>query len=194
VSSEHLGKIIQKVQQARKDEDDAERWQTLQLHTQRSNHIVNINQYTIKEAHVTTTTGSSSGSSEDSSYDDGSSFSDSSDSDTPFALAADCIKQTKVHTKNVEKSKPAEETAKPVLPPKPKFDHQLTVNGIKKSQEAVYILLQQILEQLKSSERANVEPVSPRAKERRKIRLTEFHARMKRNYVYTLQMLVIFQS
>lgn len=185
VSSEHLGKVIQKVQQARKDQGDAERWQTLQLNTQRSNHTFNINQQ-VKEAQLSTTSGSSSGSSEDSSYDGRSSFSDRSDSDAPFALAADWNKQTTVRVK----SKAAKETTKPVPQLKPKFDHQFTIIGIQKSQEAVFCLLQQILEQLRSYNGGSAVPVSPRTEERRKIRLAEFHARMKRNYVYTLQILV----
>jgi hypothetical protein len=182
------------VQQARKDQGDAERWQTLQLHTQRSNHTINVNQQQPKDAHLSTTSGSCSDSSEDSScYDHRSSSTDSSDSDAPFALAADWNQETVVRAKTFVKSKSAEKPTKPVLAPKPKFDHQQTVNGIQKSQEAVYILLQQTLEQLRSKDGGIAEPVSPRAEERRKIRLVEFHARMKRNYVYTLQVLVSIQ-
>lgn len=194
VSPAQLEKIIQKVQQARKDQDDAKKWQALQLRSQRSNHtIVSTNQQTKRAplVHLSATSGSSSSSSEDSSYDPESSCSaDSEDSDAPFAFAPLKQPPSPVRAKTYTLSKSDEKNSKSVLPLKPKFDHQRTVESIQKSQEAVSILLQQIVEQLRSKDRGIAEPLSPKAEERRKIRLAEFHARMRRNYVYTLQTLV----
>ncbi|XP_059471613.1 uncharacterized protein LOC132194389 [Neocloeon triangulifer] len=183
VSAMQMEKVIEQVRQARQDKEDDLRLQFMQLKLDSPKSNLKKTDPSFGQT-LATTYESDQSSEELSSSDNQSTYSTSSNSSDS---ASDSEEKQSDKVVSV-KSKSTKGSVAPVQPEKPKFDHHQTVLAIKKSQAALKSVLRALLEKsLKGSDAENAELGSPRAEEKRRVKLAEFRARMRRNYIYTLK-------